>query len=258
MGRRAFFPAGLFGGSMLFSSTLVVRYKVQIKQKLQRHNNAGVLGGRGWIRTTEAESSRFTVCPHWPLGNTPIFFCVRRADCLYILPRAKQFVNHLQQILSQFLHQSLQQTRPMEKPPGNQCSRAVFLGAGDRSRTCNPLITNQLRCHCATPAYFIVFRRAVCRLIMPSACDKSLVYRIAETTQIVNIHSCSRMGSVGQREHFFPVRSTVRFPGCAAAGMFRQAEPCRAGAGCGRSAPLAAFWPYQTDKIACKAGFAAL
>ena len=52
-GRRcctgAFFPAGLFGGSMLFSSTLVVRYKVQIKQKLQRHNNAGVLGGRGWI-----------------------------------------------------------------------------------------------------------------------------------------------------------------------------------------------------------------
>ena len=48
-GRRcctgAFFPAGLFGGSMLFSSTLVVRYKVQIKQKLQRHNNVGVLGG---------------------------------------------------------------------------------------------------------------------------------------------------------------------------------------------------------------------
>ena len=49
--------------------------------------------------------------------------------------------------------------------------------------------------------------------------------------KIVNIHPCSRMGSVGQREHFFPVRSTVRFPGCAAAaGMFRQAEPCRAGA----------------------------
>ena len=30
--------------------------------------------GRGWIRTTEAESSRFTVCPHWPLGNTPISY----------------------------------------------------------------------------------------------------------------------------------------------------------------------------------------
>ena len=32
-----------------------------------------LFGGRGWIRTTEAESSRFTVCPHWPLGNTPRF-----------------------------------------------------------------------------------------------------------------------------------------------------------------------------------------
>ena len=44
-----------------------------------------LFGGRGWIRSTEAESSRFTVCPHWPLGNTPIFtFCVlRRTTCLF-------------------------------------------------------------------------------------------------------------------------------------------------------------------------------
>ena len=44
-----------------------------------------LFGGRGWIRTTEAESSRFTVCPHWPLGNTPIFtFCVlHRTTCLF-------------------------------------------------------------------------------------------------------------------------------------------------------------------------------
>ena len=42
-------------------------------------------GGSWWIRTTEALSSRFTVCPHWPLGNTPIFtFCVlRRTTCLF-------------------------------------------------------------------------------------------------------------------------------------------------------------------------------
>ena len=117
----------------LFSSTRCVRRKIVQNKKFNALSYVELFGGRGWIRTTEAESSRFTVCPHWPLGNTPIFFCVRRADCLYILPRAKQFVNHLQQILSQFLHQSLQQTRPMEKPPGNQCSRAVFLGAGDRS-----------------------------------------------------------------------------------------------------------------------------
>ena len=42
---------------------------------------------RGWIRTTEAESSRFTVCPHWPLGNTPIFsFCSPWIACIYYHP----------------------------------------------------------------------------------------------------------------------------------------------------------------------------
>ena len=32
-----------------------------------------LFGGGRWIRTTEAISSRFTVCPLWPLGNSPIF-----------------------------------------------------------------------------------------------------------------------------------------------------------------------------------------
>ena len=30
-------------------------------------------GGSGWIRTTEGGANRFTVCPLWPLGNTPMF-----------------------------------------------------------------------------------------------------------------------------------------------------------------------------------------
>ena len=119
----AFFPAGLFGGSyelrlplfpqplgralkkrsaapasppcfrrrrrsapQLFESTLASPFSRQIKQKLRYPLDTGVLGGRGWIRTTEAESSRFTVCPHWPLGNTPIFFycaSVCRTTCLF-------------------------------------------------------------------------------------------------------------------------------------------------------------------------------
>ena len=119
----AFFPAGLFGGSyelrlplfpqplgralkkrsaapasppcfrrrrrsapLLFESTLAAPFARQIKQKLRYPLDTGVLGGRGWIRTTEAESSRFTVCPHWPLGNTPIFFCCAsfcRTTCLF-------------------------------------------------------------------------------------------------------------------------------------------------------------------------------
>ena len=62
-----------------------VRLRMPGKTKNQRNFYAGPFGGRGWIRTTEAESSRFTVCPHWPLGNTPIFtFCVlRRTTCLF-------------------------------------------------------------------------------------------------------------------------------------------------------------------------------
>ena len=31
------------------------------------------LGGGRWIRTTEVTDNRFTVCPLWPLGNSPIF-----------------------------------------------------------------------------------------------------------------------------------------------------------------------------------------
>jgi hypothetical protein len=30
------------------------------------------IGGGWWIRTTEGEASRFTVCPLWPLGKSPI------------------------------------------------------------------------------------------------------------------------------------------------------------------------------------------
>ena len=36
-------------------------------------------GGGWWIRTTEGIASRFTVCPLWPLGKSPIF---RSTVCL--------------------------------------------------------------------------------------------------------------------------------------------------------------------------------
>ena len=35
------------------------------------------LGGGRWIRTTEVTDNRFTVCPLWPLGNSPIFSSLR-------------------------------------------------------------------------------------------------------------------------------------------------------------------------------------
>ena len=46
---RGFSPAGLFGGSMLFESTLASPFSRQIKQKLRYPLDTGVLGGRGWI-----------------------------------------------------------------------------------------------------------------------------------------------------------------------------------------------------------------
>ncbi len=33
---------------------------------------AGTFGGGEWIRTTEVVDNRFTVCPLWPLGNSPM------------------------------------------------------------------------------------------------------------------------------------------------------------------------------------------
>ena len=50
------------------------------------------VGGSWWIRTTEALSSRFTVCPHWPLGKAPIFICCPArtacvARCLIIIAK---------------------------------------------------------------------------------------------------------------------------------------------------------------------------
>ena len=86
-------PAGLFcppdysEGRCCSNPPSRGRLKMPGKTKNQRNFYAGPFGGRGWIRTTEAESSRFTVCPHWPLGNTPIFsFCSPWIACIYYHP----------------------------------------------------------------------------------------------------------------------------------------------------------------------------
>ena len=42
-------------------------------------------GGGGRIRTIEAKRSRFTVCPLWPLGNSPIFSYCLLEPCILTL-----------------------------------------------------------------------------------------------------------------------------------------------------------------------------
>ena len=47
-------------------------FKKKNRHAIRRNDFRG--GGR-WIRTTEVTDNRFTVCPLWPLGNSPIFTC---------------------------------------------------------------------------------------------------------------------------------------------------------------------------------------
>ena len=54
-----FCPAGREAPGRSCSNPPLRRFtNFQIKQKLQCHYNTGVLGGRGWIRTTEAEKQQ--------------------------------------------------------------------------------------------------------------------------------------------------------------------------------------------------------
>ena len=50
---------------------------VQSTVALSRYVN-----GRRWIRTTEGSASRFTVCPLWPLGNSPMAFSSSNDDTI--------------------------------------------------------------------------------------------------------------------------------------------------------------------------------
>ena len=50
-------------------------YLLSYHSAQQKSTDLSVLasGGR-WIRTTESTANRFTVCPLWPLGNSPNYF----------------------------------------------------------------------------------------------------------------------------------------------------------------------------------------
>ena len=51
--------------------TFTIRTHLFIFCIKKRPKKSVSLGGRRWIRTIEARSNRFTVCPLWPLGNSP-------------------------------------------------------------------------------------------------------------------------------------------------------------------------------------------
>ena len=54
----AFLSAGLYGGPMLFESARPALRKVYKTENPVPGSDTGSLGGRGWIRTTEAEKQQ--------------------------------------------------------------------------------------------------------------------------------------------------------------------------------------------------------
>ena len=51
-------------------SRRLIHSRIKIEQPLR---GCSIFGGGEWIRTTEGEASRFTVCPLWPLGYSSVF-----------------------------------------------------------------------------------------------------------------------------------------------------------------------------------------
>ena len=63
----------------------------------------GLFMGAGGFEPPKLKSSRFTVCPHWPLGNTPRFCSRPLPDDLFILSDCGRFVNYFFRIFAAFL-----------------------------------------------------------------------------------------------------------------------------------------------------------
>ena len=61
--------------SQIVSKSACFYQKVQEKALNRFDSELSRLSGGRWIRTIEGIASRFTVCPLWPLGNSPIFTC---------------------------------------------------------------------------------------------------------------------------------------------------------------------------------------
>ena len=84
-------PLGLFcppdctAGRSCSNPPAFVSFTHTQNKKLQRSSYAeALLVGAGGFEPPKLKSSRFTVCPHWPLGNTPLYsFLQSRTACIY-------------------------------------------------------------------------------------------------------------------------------------------------------------------------------
>ena len=100
-------------------SIAIIYLIINIKFKLFFKIKAWLIpcfGGGGRIRTIEANRNRFTVCPLWPLGNSPIW---------------------------SFMSESNQQPADY-KSAALPLSQWSIFGGNNRDRTCDPLLVRQM------------------------------------------------------------------------------------------------------------------
>ena len=106
--------------------------------RAERHTSD--FGGGRWIRTTEVEDNRFTVCPLWPLGNSPIFnlppFKSRRNSETWSRWTDSLFCGKATAVATV--------PRTVAKSRLSSPAETPKFGAGGRTRTPDLLITNQL------------------------------------------------------------------------------------------------------------------
>ena len=88
-----FYPPDYSAGRCCSNPPLQPLFKADKTETPVPGSDTGVLGGRGWIRTTEAEKQQiYSLSPLATREHAHIHFC-SRVDCLYMLPLKAQFVN---------------------------------------------------------------------------------------------------------------------------------------------------------------------
>ena len=129
--RRGLFAAGTYSGGRCCSNPPLRRFtNFRIKQKLQCHYNTGVLGGRGWIRTTEAEKQQiYSLSPLATREHAHILFTVHAGLPVYLTTApwiCQVFCRKLFCMNAGSLF-------PKRKTPEPSTDSGALNGAGDRS-----------------------------------------------------------------------------------------------------------------------------
>ena len=118
--------------------------KREIAKKFWMKIHPELFGGRGWIRTTEVTDNRFTVCPLWPLGNSPLL------NWKFSGAGGRTWTPDLlitNQLLYQLSYTSILVVRQLvyyiKQIVSCQYPTLNFYGRGDRTWTCGILVPNQ-------------------------------------------------------------------------------------------------------------------